>query len=132
VRELVRQFLDSMINEEATAALGRGRYERGAAAGYRNGTRKRRLLGSFGPVEIAVPRARLTAADGATREWRSGAAALRPDDPACRGADCLGLSLRHQHPAGDAALGLFAAISFAATNRLRHCGAEPSIRKFPA
>ena len=71
VRERVRQFLESMIDEEATAALGRGRYERGAAAGYRNGTRKRRLLGSFGPVEIAVTRARLTTADGATREWRS-------------------------------------------------------------
>ena len=71
LRERVRQFLENMIDEEATAALGRGRYARGAAAGYRNGTRKRRLLGSFGPVEIAVPRARLTAADGATREWRS-------------------------------------------------------------
>jgi putative transposase len=71
LRERVRQFLENMIDEEATAALGRGRYARGAAAGYRNGTRKRRLLGSFGPVEIAVPRARLAAADGATREWRS-------------------------------------------------------------
>ena len=53
-----------MVEQEATAALGRGRYQRGAAAGYRNGTRTRRLLGSFGPVEIAVPRARLSAADG--------------------------------------------------------------------
>src|SRR6187455_695632 len=60
-----------MVEQEATAALGRGRYQRGAAAGYRNGTRSRRLLGSFGPVEIAVPRARLLAADGASREWRS-------------------------------------------------------------
>ena len=51
--------------------MGRGRYERGAAAGYRNGTRKRHLLGSFGPVEIAVPRARLSAADGTTHEWQS-------------------------------------------------------------
>jgi putative transposase len=71
LRERVRQFLEEMIEQEATAALGRGRYERGAAAGYRNGTRKRRLLGSFGPVEIAVPRARLSAADGTSREWRS-------------------------------------------------------------
>ncbi|MBV8092350.1 MAG: transposase, partial [Acetobacteraceae bacterium] len=45
LRERVRQFLEEMIEQEATAALGRGRYERGAAAGYRNGTRKRRLLG---------------------------------------------------------------------------------------
>jgi putative transposase len=71
LRERVRQFLEEMIEQEATAALGRGRYERGAAAGYRNGTRKRRLLGSFGPVEIAVPRARLSAADGTTHEWQS-------------------------------------------------------------
>ena len=71
LRERVRQFLEEMIEQEATAALGRGRYERGAAAGYRNGTRKRRLLGSFGSVEIAVPRARLSAADGTSREWQS-------------------------------------------------------------
>ena len=55
LRERVRQFLEEMIEQEATAALGRGRYKRSAAAGYRSGTRKRRLLGSFGPVEIAVP-----------------------------------------------------------------------------
>jgi putative transposase len=52
-------------------ALGRDRYQRGAVAGYRNGTRSRRLLGSFGPIEIAVPRARLSAADGTSREWQS-------------------------------------------------------------
>ena len=71
LRERVRQFLEEMIEQEATAALGRGRYKRGAAAGYRNGTRKRRLLGSFGRVEIAVPRARLSAADGTAHEWQS-------------------------------------------------------------
>jgi putative transposase len=71
LRERVRQFLEEMIDQEATAALGRGRYERGAASGYRNGTRNRRLLGSFGPVEIAVPRARLSTAGGTTHEWQS-------------------------------------------------------------
>jgi putative transposase len=71
LRERVRQFLEEMVEEEATAALGRGRYQRGAARGYRNGTRSRRLLGSFGPVEIAVPRARLLAGDGTSREWQS-------------------------------------------------------------
>ena len=59
-----------MAEQEATAALGRGRYQRGAGAGYRHGTRSRRL-GSFGPVEIAVPRLRLSAPDGTRREWRS-------------------------------------------------------------
>ena len=71
LRERIRGFLEEMVEQEATAALGRSRYQRGAAAGYRNGTRSRRLLGSFGPVEIAVPRARLLAADGTSREWRS-------------------------------------------------------------
>jgi putative transposase len=71
LRERVRGFLEEMVDQEATAALGRSRYQRGAAGGYRNGTRSRRLLGSFGPIEIAVPRARLFAADGTSREWRS-------------------------------------------------------------
>src|SRR5689334_4737142 len=71
LRERIRGFLEEMVEQEATAALGRGRYQRGAAAGYRNGTRSRRLLGSFGPIEIAVPRARLLDADGTSREWRS-------------------------------------------------------------
>jgi putative transposase len=71
LRERTRGFLEEMVEQEATAALGRSRYQRGASAGYRNGTRSRRLLGSFGPVEIAVPRARLSAADGTSREWRS-------------------------------------------------------------
>jgi putative transposase len=73
LRERVRGFLEEMIEQEATAALGRDRYQRGAIAGYRNGTRSRRLLGSFGPVEIAVPRARLLAPDGTSREWQSAA-----------------------------------------------------------
>src|SRR5690242_5794081 len=71
LREWIRGFLEGMIEQEAAAALGRNRYQRVAAAGYRNGTRSRRLLGSFGPVEIAVPRARLLAPDGTSREWRS-------------------------------------------------------------
>jgi putative transposase len=71
LRERIRGFLEEMVEQEATAALGRRRYQRGAAAGYRHGTRARRLLGWFGPVEIAVPRVRLLAPDGTSREWRS-------------------------------------------------------------
>jgi putative transposase len=71
LRERIRGFLEEIIEQEATAALGRARYQRGAVAGYRNGTRSRLLLGSFGPVEIAVPRARLLDPDGTSREWRS-------------------------------------------------------------
>ncbi len=31
------------------------------------------MLGSFGPVEVKVPRARMAAADGGTTQWRSAA-----------------------------------------------------------
>jgi putative transposase len=83
LRGRVRGFIEGLLEEELAAALGRGRYERRnqqgvsatapepSAAGHRHGHRSRRLVGSFGAVEIAVPRARLAAADGVTSEWRS-------------------------------------------------------------
>jgi transposase-like protein len=73
LRGRIRGFLEELIEQELEAALGRGRYERGGAAGHRHGHRTRRLTGSFGAVEIAVPRARLRSEDGAEREWRSAA-----------------------------------------------------------
>ena len=73
IRERVRGFIEELLEQELTAALGRPRHERAAGEprGYRNGTRERQLLGSFGPVELEVPRARMAAAEGGTREWRS-------------------------------------------------------------
>ena len=71
LRERIRGFIEELVEQELTGALGRRRHERGSVAGHRHGHRGRRLTGSFGPVEIAVPRARLRAGDGATREWRS-------------------------------------------------------------
>src|SRR3954463_3027263 len=74
IRGRVRGFIEELLEQELTAALGRSRHGRGAGEpkSYRNGTRERQLLGSFGPVEISVPRARLADADsGGTREWRS-------------------------------------------------------------
>ncbi len=75
IRERVRGFIEELIGQELEAALGRGRYERDAETpiGYRNGTRERHLLGSFGLVEISVPRARMAAEGGGTQEWRSAA-----------------------------------------------------------
>ena len=73
LRGRIKQFIEELVEQEATAALGRGRYERGTKAGYRNGTRERSLLGSFGPVELALPRVRLTRSDGKTEEWHSAA-----------------------------------------------------------
>ena len=73
IRDRVRGFIQELLEQELTAALGRSRHERavGEPAGYRNGTRERQLLGSFGPVELSVPRARMASADGGTQEWRS-------------------------------------------------------------
>src|SRR5512132_4070837 len=39
--------------------------------GHRHGHRERRITGSFGTVEIAVPRARIGGAGGPGREWKS-------------------------------------------------------------
>jgi len=75
LRERVRGFIEELFEQALETALGRSRYERDASApkGYRNGTRERQLTGSFGPVRISVPRTRLAAEDGSTREWRSAA-----------------------------------------------------------
>lgn len=72
IRDRVRGFIQELLEQELTAALGRGKSERAAGEprGYRNGTRERQLLGSFGPVAVEVPRARMAAADGGTTEWR--------------------------------------------------------------
>src|SRR5919112_4173480 len=72
LRGRIRGLIEELVEQELEAALGRGRYERaGGAGGHRHGHRRRQLNGSFGPVELAVPRARLRAEDGSTREWRS-------------------------------------------------------------
>src|SRR6516165_8835490 len=80
VRHRVREFIEALVAAELDEALGRVRYQRrpgtpdgvvGGTAGYRHGQRERQLLGSFGPVRISVPRARLTGAEGTNREWRS-------------------------------------------------------------
>jgi transposase-like protein len=93
VRGTIRGFIETLLEEELEAALGRGRYarlrnaaveqeatarglgnEEPAAAtvpstGHRHGRRERQVMGSFGTLEVAVPRARLDTADGRTTEW---------------------------------------------------------------
>jgi putative transposase len=73
LRGRVRGFIEAMLEEELAAALGRRRYQRGEGTGHRHGKRERQLLGSFGPVTVSVPRARLVGTDGTTQEWRSAA-----------------------------------------------------------
>jgi putative transposase len=83
LRERVREFIEEMIRGELDAVLSRPRYGRrvkdaageeiAGIAGHRHGSRMRTLTGTFGKTEIAVPRARLQAADGKTKEWKSAA-----------------------------------------------------------
>ncbi len=42
-----------------------------AAVGHRHGHRSRSLIGTFGRIEIEVPRARLNGPDSKTTEWNS-------------------------------------------------------------
>lgn len=71
IRGRIRALIEELVEEELASALGRARYERGGTSGHRHGHRVRPLTGSFGPVEISVPRARLRGVDGTEREWRS-------------------------------------------------------------
>ena len=98
IRGRVRGFIEGLIREELDAALARPRYGRQAKSsddadgtagvvGHRHGSRTRTLMGSFGKVEINVPRARLQAADGRTTEWRS--SALRAYQRRTLAADAL-------------------------------------------
>ena len=81
LRVTVRGFIETMIEEELDTALSRPRYGRrleltaadNAAApivGHRHGHRMRSLTGTFGPTQIAVPRARIIGEDGKTAEWK--------------------------------------------------------------
>jgi transposase-like protein len=81
VRARARQFIEELLREELDSALARPRYERSqmasneertGVAGHRHGSRTRSLTGTFGPIEITVPRARLTTSEGKTTEWKSG------------------------------------------------------------
>src|SRR5262250_1534048 len=99
LRDRVREFLQGLLEAELDEALGRSRYARRAtpeddaaeapqhASGHRHGHRSRSLLGTFGKVEVAVPRARLNTADGKTTEWKS--QALRAYQRRTLAADAL-------------------------------------------
>ena len=68
VRARSREFIEELIRGELDAVLARPRYGRSQMAGdeasadvtgHRHGSRTRSLTGTFGPIEIAVPRADL-------------------------------------------------------------------------
>jgi transposase-like protein len=99
LRERVREFIQAMIESELDTALARPRYGRRPTAdaqsgdgskairGHRHGHRSRSLMGTFGRVEIAMPRARLDSAAGKTTEWKS--SALRAYQRRTKQADSL-------------------------------------------
>ncbi len=96
VRARARQFIEELIRGELDTALARPRYERSKMAGseagacvtgHRHGSRTRSLTGTFGPIEISVPRARLTTPEGGTAEWKS--QALRAYQRRTLAADAL-------------------------------------------
>jgi putative transposase len=99
LRDRVREFIQGMIEAELEAALSRPRDARrrkeaagnadgtNGITGHRHGHRSRSLLGTFGRVEIAVPRARLATAEGKTTEWKS--TALRAYQRRTKQADSL-------------------------------------------
>ncbi len=72
LREGVNRYLQELLEHEVNEALGRLRYARGtSASGYRHGHRTRQLIGTFGRMTVEVPRARIKAENGATREFNS-------------------------------------------------------------
>ncbi len=96
VRARAREFIEKLIRGELDDALERQRYQRSkksgddakaAVSGHRHGSRTRSLTGTFGPIEIAVPRARLDTAEGGTTEWKS--QALRAYQRRTLAADAL-------------------------------------------
>jgi transposase-like protein len=96
VRGRVRQFIEDLIRGELDETLARPRYgrrktagdeERAGVVGHRHGSRTRSLTGTFGPVEIEVPRARLNTPEGRTTEWKS--QALRAYQRRTLAADAL-------------------------------------------
>jgi transposase-like protein len=72
LRGRIREAIESTIEEELTEILGGDRYERNEdRRGYRNGAQERTVTTSMGPRTMRIPRARITEADGTTREFRS-------------------------------------------------------------
>ncbi len=96
VRSRAREFIEELIRGELDVVLARARYgrirmagdqESAGVVGHRHGRRTRSLTGTFGPIEIAVPRARLNTSEGKTRKWKS--QALRAYQRRTLAADAL-------------------------------------------
>jgi putative transposase len=57
--ELIRAGLQALIDAEASAALGAGRYERSEQrTTYRNGTRSKTVATTSGDIDVQIPKLR--------------------------------------------------------------------------
>jgi hypothetical protein len=111
VREQVRGFIQTMIEGELEATLARPRYgrrprssdgnDRGVVVtGHRHGHRSRSLMGSFGRIELEVPRAAEQSRRQNLGMEKPSAARLPAPYAGSRCVDCQHLSGRHQHAPG--------------------------------
>ena len=96
VRARAREFIEAMIRGELDTVLARPRYRRtqiagneaaAGIAGHRHEAGPLSLTGTFGPIEIAVPRARLSPRRDKTTDWSS--QALRAYQRRTLAADAL-------------------------------------------
>jgi transposase-like protein len=72
MRLRIRDTIERLVEEELESTLGAAKSARVGVQrqGYRNGTRPRTLTTSLGPTTFTLPRARMDAEDGTTREWQ--------------------------------------------------------------
>jgi len=72
IRCRTREVIETVLEEELTAALGSDSYERNDdRRGYRNGAQVRTMTTAGGSREVRIPRGRLIDDEGTTSEFRS-------------------------------------------------------------
>ena len=72
LHQRLREAVEIVLEEELSAALGSGWYERTEGRrGYRNGSERRQVTTSAGSQTLRVPRGRLVTPDGSEEEFRS-------------------------------------------------------------
>src|SRR2546427_4065358 len=95
----MRETVEKVLEEELSAALGAPWYERvDERCGYRNGVEERSITTTVGTRTIRVPRGRVSAKDGSTREFKSEVLPRRPSHRRGRLRDPGLLPRRCQQP----------------------------------
>lgn len=72
LRSMVREAIPVIFEEELSAAVGAGPYERTEGRrGYRHGSEERQITTSFGKTQFLMPRGKLLKPNGEQEEWQS-------------------------------------------------------------